>query len=612
MSEHRMSLAYSDRGGGDGRSSVGSRSEVGLKKKLSLLSLGLAFNLPHADDASSNGTSSFSSHSLISDDEDEKGGGGGGGAGGGGGVELVDSEGDSDKDDDDDERARRARARGRASVARRSMREERKGKAEDEEEADEAADGPRGPCVGLLTSLAYAVGRKDLETDEYSWFETVLNSIRNHSLALRLARQDEETEVELTHKYIETINQIEATKKAPYTMDVRLPHLEADEADDVEDDGVGGADDTPSLGGDGTDESSDVAAAAAAAADKVERSRRERRDDALEYPLLADTRDAYQFLTWKWLEKRVHIESESISASEERGVYATLLQTTVCVALCAFAIGRESNFDEQIMYYVTAGCVGVAGVVSGVYGFVGFMRRSRSALLRFRGTLMFLIPFVIAHFLIAGDHLRTQQLQCSASVENDAVDSGSCTGVFVSRSVSIFLASVSLLASVYTPRLPSTPHFPSPHAQANTRKHLRKQLVGMHSGMDVADSLTDKDAIMEEVRMFKYFQRKLDGTPPPPPHNFLPPHTPTSHPSAVFEVSSLTRLRHTELDMQMKSLDTFEMPPRVLAADGDIDWLDEEDGEEEEAQEELPPELAQLKSPLGSPGAAQRKTKFGE
>ena len=127
----------------------------------------------------------------------------------------------------------------------------------------------------------------------------------------------------------------------------------------------------------------------------------------------------------------------------------------------------------------------------------------------------------------------------------------------------------------------------------------KKQFFSMYHTMTLIDGLSDREAVIQEVRMFRYFQRRIDGMRSYLSFYRVPFYIYCRRPQgacafirmagivcgsvegaciqqpqfSLFLSLFISSSLFSEMELQMESLDTFELPRRVIGNDGDVDYL---------------------------------------
>ncbi|KAJ9443957.1 hypothetical protein DIPPA_08357 [Diplonema papillatum] len=195
------------------------------------------------------------------------------------------------------------------------------------------------------------------------------------------------------------------------------------------------------------------------------------------YPLLPETRDVYQFLTWKWAQKRMAIENDGVASASVHVFYSSALQ--LCISIGLFVLGCTQLPDGDFTYIVVSIFAGVVGTAASVYGVVGALTQSEGALLAFVSGQLWTLALLSSYLHVVVELFLSNERVCNPSLANFAGSTGCTRGWLVA---SCLLCVILLAVSFYT----------------------------VFHALNLADGVNDRAGLNDEIIILKFFQRKLD------------------------------------------------------------------------------------------------------
>eukprot|EP01060_Flectonema_neradi_P027578 TRINITY_DN3717_c0_g1_i1.p1 TRINITY_DN3717_c0_g1~~TRINITY_DN3717_c0_g1_i1.p1 ORF type:complete len:274 (+),score=41.70 TRINITY_DN3717_c0_g1_i1:40-822(+) len=222
---------------------------------------------------------------------------------------------------------------------------------------------PRGKLWGAFPSFATLVSSRQFMYTEYSWFEL---KIAKWKQTLSLGHSEEEDV--LTAQYVTCINKMEE-EPGPYTLE------------------------------------------------------KKRNMNTNEYPMFLEVDDMYQFLTWKWILKRLEIEEAGTSRYGLRCFFLNVIQVLLCIGIGI--VGLFQIDDAKYVFSLSSGFIFVIGIWSSYFGVLGSLTKSEFHVRRFLTGELWVLSLATTYLYMTIDGSIINDKECTPSKNSYAQGSSS-------------------------------------------------------------------------------------------------------------------------------------------------------------------------------------------
>ena len=303
---------------------------------------------------------------------------------------------------------------------------------------------PRGKLWGVLPSFATLLSSRAFVYTEYSWFEL---KIAKWKRTLSLGHNEEEDAV--TAQYVSCLNKMEE-EPGPY---------------------------------------------------KLEKTRNLNTN---EYPMFLESDDMYQFLTWKWIIKRLQIEEASTSRHGLRGFFLGIIQVLLCFAIGI--MGLIQIEESKYVFTLSSGFIFVIGIWSSYFGILGSLTKSEFHIRRFLTGELWVLSLATTYLYMTIDGSIVNDKECNPSTYTYASSSSGCderwTEIGISSGFCLLMIGNCVCCFC---------HFKKKIIKNKKKHNIKTQFWAIFVALNIIDGINDMEGIENEIVMLKFFERKLDG-----------------------------------------------------------------------------------------------------
>eukprot|EP01062_Namystynia_karyoxenos_P005188 TRINITY_DN1182_c1_g1_i1.p2 TRINITY_DN1182_c1_g1~~TRINITY_DN1182_c1_g1_i1.p2 ORF type:complete len:486 (+),score=177.15 TRINITY_DN1182_c1_g1_i1:105-1460(+) len=352
----------------------------------------------------------------------------------------------------------------------------------------------RGEFKGFCASVLSLVGGRPVPLDEYTWFEHTLVALKNTMPDLGL----HELEDDVTTLYIEAVKAMEHPNSGlapPYKMsrkrtlvqDVRDPQQVLWAREKAEKAAAARRQQQRHMLEEEQAEKSQEATSPTRGYGAVDWDTDEEEEGSNDHPRFPPTDDMYQFLTWKWLRKRIELEDQGVAYTGVMVFWLSVLQTALAATI--LGVGSRTFVGGNVSDTLATCFTGALGILASVWlGMRGVLGENEVLVRAFFLCQLWMLACVTAYLYVTLGFLfdysdlcgRVQDL--SAASTGAAVAAGQCDE---DRKYLLIQCALNLCIWLSI-------------------------VAASGNCLEMLDGLNDRDAIMEDVLVFKFFQRKLD------------------------------------------------------------------------------------------------------